>query len=141
MKLLTKNTDYAVRALLTLASLKKDEYLSARQISQRQKVPYQYLRRILQELIKKNLVISREGGGGGFRLKKRPNSIEISGIINIFQGRIQLSDCMFRKKLCHNRSNCVLRNQIQRIESIVASEFSKITIGSLLKDLTKQKGG
>jgi len=141
MKLLTKNTDYAVRALLTLASLKKDEYLSVRQISQKQKMPYQYLRSILQKLIKKNLVISREGGSGGCRLKKAPLSIKISKIINIFQGHIQLSDCMFRKKLCHNRSNCVLRKQTQRIESIMASEFSKITIGSLLNDLTKQKGG
>ena len=138
MKLLTKHTDYAIRALLELAG-SKGEFLSARQIAKQQHVPYQFLRQILQELIKNKLVISKEGREGGFRIDKDPDLISIVDIIAIFQGNIQLSECMFRKKLCANRSNCVLRKQINRIEKLVTEEFEDVTIGNLLKDLKKQK--
>ena len=58
MKLFTKHTDYAIRALLELAG-SKDEFLSARQIAKQQRIPYQFLRQILQGLIKNKLVISK----------------------------------------------------------------------------------
>jgi Rrf2 family cysteine metabolism transcriptional repressor len=132
MKLLTKHTDYAVRALLVLAQ-NKETFVSAREIANEQNIPYQFLRRILQELIKHKLVISKEGSEGGFKINQDPASIKVEEIIRIFQGNIQLSECMFRKKLCDNRSVCVLRKQIQRIEEIVSREFTKITIESLLK--------
>jgi len=138
MKLLTKHTDYAIRALLELAK-NKDKFLSARQIAKQQRIPYQFLRRILQGLIKNKLVISKEGNGGGFRIDKNPNLMSIVDVIAIFQGNIQFSDCMFRKKLCANRSSCVLRTQINRVEKLVGKEFEVITIGRLLKDLIKQR--
>ena len=138
MKLLTKHTDYAIRALLELAE-NKDEFFSARQISKQQGIPYQFLRQILQGLIRNKLVISKEGRGGGFRIDKEPDLISIVDVIVIFQGNIQLSECMFRKKLCANRSNCVLRKQINRVEELVNKEFKGITIGRLLKDLKEQK--
>ncbi|MDP8216734.1 MAG: Rrf2 family transcriptional regulator [Candidatus Kaelpia imicola] len=137
MKLLTKHTDYAIRALLGLAK-DKDKLLSAREISKQQHIPYQFLRQILQKLIKSKLVISKEGAGGGFRINNDPDLMSIVDIIAIFQGNIQLSDCMFRNKLCVNRSSCVLRKQINRVEKLVTKEFEAITIGRLLKDLRKQ---
>ena len=40
MKLITKNTDYAIRALMVLAK-HKGEYVSAREIAGEEKLPYQ----------------------------------------------------------------------------------------------------
>ncbi len=138
MKLLTKHTDYAIRALLELAG-NEDKFLSARQIAKRQSIPYQFLRQILQGLIKNKLAISKEGSGGGFRIDKNSDLISMVDIIAIFQGNIQISDCMFRKKLCANRLNCILRKQINRVEKLVNKEFKGITIGCLLKDFKKQR--
>ena len=132
MKLLTKNSDYAIRALLVLARDTK-AFISARQIAKEQNIPYQFLRRILQELIRNKLVISREGSGGGVRINKSPKRIKASEIIKIFQGDICISECMFRRDICQNRMKCTLRKQIQRIERIVREEFTGITILSLLK--------
>lgn len=135
MKLLTKHTDYAIRALIEL-SKNRDKFLSAQQIAEQQGIPYQFLRRILQGLIKNKIVIAKEGSGGGFKIDKDPNSVSIVDIITIFQGNIQLSDCMFRNKVCDNRSTCVLRKQINRVEKLVDKEFKAISIGRLLRDLT-----
>ena len=131
MKFLTKNTDYAARALIVLAG-HRGEYISARDIAEEQDMPYQFTRRILQELIKKDIVASKEGGRGGVILQRDPEDIKIIELINIFQGEVELFDCMFRDKLCKNRATCVLRHKIQKITEIVKKEFADITIASLM---------
>lgn len=137
MKLLTKNTDYAIRALLVLSQHNND-FISAKQISDEQDIPYEYLRKILQQLMKEGLVLSKGRGQGGFKINKDSRKIKVTDVINIFQGDIQFSECMFRKKFCANREHCVLRKNIQRIEKIVVDEFKGITIQSLLKDMEKE---
>ena len=136
MKLLTKNTDYAIRALFVLAK-NKDGYLSVRDIAKQQKIPYEYLRKILRVLIKEKLVESKKGGGGGFHIKTKPENVSIIDVIKVFQGDIELSDCMFRNRICENRKSCVLRKNIKRIEKVVEKEFKGITIAGLLTDMEK----
>lgn len=133
MKLLTKHTDYAIRALITLAE-NKQRYVSSREISVRQDIPYQFLRRILHELIRAKLVVSQEGGSGGFKINVNPDDISAADVISIFQGRLQLSDCLVRKHICSKRSGCVLRSEMMRIEKIMAREFHRIVLTKLLKN-------
>lgn len=134
MKLLTKNSDYAIRALLELAKNKSD-FLSSRDIAKKQKIPYSFLRKVLQELIKNNFVISREGWGGGFKIAEDPAKIKIGKVIETFQGQIRLSECMFRKKICQNKTTCVMRQEIMAIEKLVYDRFNEITIKKLLGKL------
>jgi Rrf2 family transcriptional regulator, cysteine metabolism repressor len=131
MKLLTKDTDYAVRALIALG-INKDNFISAREISKTQNIPYQFLRRILQKLSQHNLIESKEGKMGGVRLIGNPKKISVLDLIKIFQRNLELSDCMFRKKICPNRGTCVLRTEIKCIEDTVITEFKKLTIATLL---------
>jgi Rrf2 family transcriptional regulator, cysteine metabolism repressor len=134
MKVLTKKTDYAIRALLMLAS-NRGRFLSAKTISGEQDIPYQFLRGLLQELIRLELIESREGVLGGFMICRDPDEIRVKQLIEGFQGKVQVSECMFRKQMCANRAKCVLRHEIMRIEQVVNDEFDKITIGSLLRRL------
>lgn len=140
MKLLTKDTDYAIRALIVLAK-DSNQYLSARIIAKEQKMPYQFLRTIMQKLIKNKLVESKEGASGGFKIKKDPKKIKITDIIHIFQGNITLTECLFRKKICQNRKTCPLRREIKRIEWRLEDEFNKLTINKLLKKTSLVKKG
>ena len=132
MKLITKETDYALRALLNLA--REGGYLSSREIAGREKIPLHFLRRILQSLIKAGVIESREGAAGGVRLKVRPEKICLTDIIKIFLGRIQFSECVFKKKICTNHATCVIRKRIESIESKVADELGNTTIADLLQD-------
>jgi Rrf2 family protein len=134
MKLLTKETDYAIRAIMNLAR-NDDGFVSSRDIATAEAIPLHFLRRILQRLIKEELVDSREGAAGGVRLRRRPEKIHLDDIIRLFQGDIQLADCMFRKRICSNRKTCVLRKRIGKIEQMVNDEFAGITIADLLRDL------
>ena len=132
MKLITKNSDYAIRALIVLAK-NKNTYLPSSKIAKEQNIPYQFLRSILQSLIRNNLVVSKEGGGGGFKIDADPKDISVVDVIKIFQGNLQLTECMFRRKICMNRSTCILRKGIKRVEKIVEKEFDRMTLARLLK--------
>jgi Rrf2 family protein len=132
MKLITKETDYALRALLNLA--REGGYLSSRKIAEREGIPLHFLRRILQGLIKAGVIESKEGARGGVRLKAKPEDIRLTDIIRIFQGRIQFSECIFRKKICTNHATCVIRKRIESIESKVTDELGNTTISDLLQD-------
>ncbi len=134
MKILTKDTDYAVRALILLAK-EKDVFLSAKNISDTLSIPYHFLRGILQKLIQDGFVESKEGVSGGVRIIRNPSQIRIIDLIKLFQGGFELSDCMFRQKICPNRKICVLRAELKRIENTVSQEFEKLTIAKLLKKL------
>jgi len=134
MKLLTKESDYAIRALLVLAS-NPEETISSKTIAEMEKIPLQFLRRILQTLTKAGMITTREGVNGGVRLAVKAEDIPLSKIITLYQGKIQFTECLFRKKVCHNRANCVLRHRIMAIENSVANELSAVSIGTLIKDI------
>ena len=134
MKLLTKDTDYAVRAIVHIAR-NSDVYTSSRRIAEAEGIPLQFLRAILRTLTREGIIVAREGARGGVKLKARPRDVRVSDIIKIFQGDIELSECMFRKRLCSKRSTCVLRARIKAIEKMVSREFEKVTIATLINDL------
>ena len=134
MKLLTKETDYAIRAIMNMAG-QEGRFVSSRTISAQEEIPLHFLRRILQTLIKNCIIESKEGIAGGARLRTEPGKIRLADLIKMFQGEIQLSECMFRRRICANRGSCVLRKRIGRIEQMVTREFEQITIGDLINDM------
>jgi Rrf2 family protein len=112
-----------------------EEYVSATTLAQELGLPMNFLRRICSTLIKAKILKSHEGKNGGVQLAKKPKTITVLYLMELFDSMPELSDCTFRKKLCPNRKTCVLRKRILAIEKIVNREFSAITIQTLLDDL------
>lgn len=129
MKLITRNTDYALRALCFMAG--KKEIVSVDDLVKRLGVPRSFMRKILQQLNKENILESHKGQGGGFRLKACPKNIYLTQIMRIFQGQVGINGCFLKKQVCPNRGACVLRKKIHTIENNVIRELKKINIASL----------
>ncbi len=134
---MTKNTDYAARALIYLAR-SQERLVPSREIAEQEGIPLAFLRRILRELAQEGLINTREGAAGGVKLAVDPRKIELIRLIEICQGKINLVKCLFRRKLCPNRDHCVLRPRLMKIEELVLSELAGITIGGLVKDIEEQ---
>ncbi len=131
MKLITRDTDYAVRALCYMAGTKR-QMISVRRLVKELKVPRPFLRKILQILSKKGVLRSSKGRGGGFMLAVVPSKIFLVDLIEIFQGPLKLNECIFKKRVCPNRTTCRLEKKIGAIERYVISELKSVTIASLL---------
>jgi Rrf2 family protein len=139
MRLITKETDYAIRAVMQMAR-QPGTFVSSAEMAAAEKIPLQFLRRILQRLLKAGLITSREGVAGGASLRERPERIQLLDIMRVFQGRVELSQCMFRRQICANRGTCVLRKRIRSIEKKLADEFAGISIADLLNDAAGNAG-
>ncbi len=139
MKIFRKDSDYAVRILLFLAMRDGTDFVSTTFLAHELGLPLNYLRRIGTTLIRARILEAREGAGGGVRSARKPNSITLLELINLFQGKVELSDCTFREKLCVNRGTCLLRRRILGIEEKIAKEFDAISIQDLIDDLTRSE--
>jgi Rrf2 family protein len=132
MKLITRYTDYALRALCFIGKY-NGKIVSVSRLSHELGIPQPFLRKILQILNKKRVLKSLKGLGGGFLLNKSPANIFLTDIMRIFQGKLSLNECSLKKLLCPERRVCPLRKKISGIESYVLRELNSISIASLIK--------
>ena len=138
MKLITRNTDYAMRALCYMAKQAKRS-VSATELVQELRIPRPFLRKLLQKLSGEGILRSTKGQGGGFSLERSPKSVRLTDLIRIFQGGIQLNECIFKKKICPNRGTCALKREIDGIEQSVLKQLEKVSIASLIKQKRRQE--
>ena len=136
MKVFRKETDYAIRMLIYLSMKGESDYMSVTALSKALGLPMNFLRRICSRLTQAKILSTQEGKNGGVRLVENPAKINVLQLIELFDGKPELSDCTFQKKLCPNRKKCVLRKRILAIENIVSQECAAITIQSLIDDIS-----
>jgi len=82
----TRKTDYAVQALLHMASREESGPVSAREIAECHAIPMELTAKLLQALARTGLCESRQGVRGGYRLGLAPASISLRAIIEAVEG-------------------------------------------------------
>lgn len=133
MKLITRDTDYAVRALCFIDK-HKENLVSVTELVNRLKIPRSFLRKILQILNSEGILSSYKGQGGGFTLARKADSIFLVNLIEIFQGTLRLNECFFKKRDCPSVKICPLKKRIDAVEKKLINELKSITIASLLRE-------
>lgn len=133
MKLITRDTDYALRALCCIAKNKKEKVFSVSFLIGKLGVPGPFLRKLLQVLHNQGILKSFKGKGGGFSLAKKSRDIFLTDLMRIFQGRFCLNECRLKKGICPHIRGCPLRAKVLKIEKYVRKELSSVTVASLLK--------
>jgi len=132
MKLITRNTDYAIRAMAHFAK-NRDKRYSVSDLVVELKIPRPFLRKILQVLNKKDILKSYKGQDGGFALAVSPTKIFLLDLIEVFQGPFKLNECFFKKNICPRTKNCLLKKRLDKIEKYVIRELESVSIAHLLK--------
>jgi Rrf2 family transcriptional regulator, cysteine metabolism repressor len=131
MRLMTKNADYAITALCTLAR-QPGRMLTAGALARELKISHAFLRKLFQLLERRGVVNSRKGRGGGFALAAPPDRITLSAVMEAVQGPVTVGDCLVRRKVCPRVAHCVLRRKLQGIEQRLVGELNALTIASLI---------
>ena len=136
MKLITRDTDYAVRALREIAQ-SKEKMVSTLYLEEKLGIPRAFLRKILQLLQKSGILDSAKGNQGGFILARPTQKILLLDIIKVFQGNVCVSDCVFLKEPCPQKSCCSLRGELKKIENYALERLGAVTLKSLLANTRK----
>ena len=131
MKLITRDTDYALRAICFLGK-HKGRIIAVSKLVKELKIPRPFLRKNLQALNKKGILESTKGKGGGFSLARSPKKIFLLDVIEAFQGPFRLNECFFKKSVCPHTKRCKLKKKIDAIERFVLKELGTVTIDFLI---------
>jgi len=131
MKLITRDTDYAIKAICFMAK-KRYRVVSVSELVKELKIPRPFLRKILQILNKGNVLKSYKGSGGGFILNRPAYKIFILDLITANQGPFELFGHTIKNKACHNTKKCILKKKLDVIENNIKKELKNITIADLI---------
>jgi Rrf2 family protein len=131
MKLITRDTSYALHALCYLFK-EKERIVSVDELVRELKVPRAFARKILQKLNKKDILKSYKGSGGGFSLNKKPENIYLLDIMKVFQGPFKLNECVFKKKPCPEIKKCRLKEKLDNIEDSIINELRNVNLTKMM---------
>jgi Rrf2 family protein len=89
--LVSKKSQYALRAILELALRNTDQPVKIREIAAAQNIPARFLEVILNELRHGGLVESRRGSEGGYMLAQGLKDLRVGEVIRCVQGPVSMT--------------------------------------------------
>ncbi len=128
---ISKKSQYGLRSLVYL-SKQPDKYFSLRLISQQEKIPFNYLEKILSELERNNLVKSKKGAYGGYALARKPSQITVGQVIKILEKGINLVECIGSNN-CAMQKTCTTINFWKKLQESLEKTIDSITLKDLIK--------
>jgi Rrf2 family protein len=87
---------YALRILVDMAEHATETYIPLKEIAQRQEISEKYLESIVKELVKNDVVSGVRGKGGGYRLRRPPEQINVGDILKYMEGTLAPVACLER---------------------------------------------
>jgi Rrf2 family iron-sulfur cluster assembly transcriptional regulator len=132
MRLTTKGR-YAVTAMLDLALNAQEKPITLADISQRQGISLSYLEQLFSRMRKNGLVASARGPGGGYRLSRDANDINIAQIIEAVDEKVSLNRCEGRGD-CHNGGPCLTHELWCNLSDQIYSFLNGISLGDLVEE-------
>jgi len=128
--MLPKTAEYALRAVACLAR-QIEHPLAADALAEQTKVPRRYLHKVLQDLVKAELVHSRSGPGGGYSLLGLASDISILDVVNAVAPLERIRHCPLG--LPSHTTLCPLHKELDRAYAATEEAFSRVTIGQILE--------
>ena len=131
MKISTKGRS-ALRVMIDLAVNDKGDYVSLKDISNRQEVSLKYLEQIMAMLNKAGYVKSTRGNNGGYRLAKSPEEYKVGDILRKTEGDLAPIACVNGEE-CGKRENCKTFKFWQGLDNVINEYVDSKTLADLIK--------
>jgi Rrf2 family protein len=106
---ITRQADYAVRAVLYLARLEPTQRAATSQVAKEQRIPPSFLAKIISQLSIAGLLHTSRGARGGVTLAREPKEITLLEVIEAIDGPIMLNECVNGNGTCNFDDDCPLR--------------------------------
>ena len=128
MKINTK-IRYGLRMLLAIAQ--NGKLMNTTELGNGMHVSPKYLRKLAGPLEKAGLIKSVQGIYGGYELNKKPEEITLLKLMDAFNERISLADCLLGKK-CELKDTCLAKQVWELLEKTMAKHFLPISLRDIL---------
>ncbi len=127
---ITRQADYALRAMLYLAQLEPTQRAATSQIADEQHIPPSFLAKIISQLSIAGLIHTSRGARGGVSLARQAEEISILEVVEAIDGPISLNECTHGAGACAFGDSCPLRplwceTQSELVERLRSTNFAQ----------------
>lgn len=136
----TTKAEYGVRLLVELGRQDLDSPVSLKAIAEAESLPLGYLEHVVALLRKADLVESRRGARGGYRLARPAEMITMDQVVLALEGEIAPMDCFVeeceRRVSCSHLTDggagCATRMLWTRVQDAVVDALRRTTLAELV---------
>lgn len=129
---------YGLQGMLYIAMHASDQKnIDLKQIASDQNIPKHFLSKILQQLVKNNLLYSMKGPTGGFKLSRPPEEITLIEIIDAIDGLGVFKQCGIGFKKCNDNNPCPIHHEYKKVREQVETLFKSKTLLELTEDVER----
>ena len=126
---------YALRVLIDMAEHNRNGYIKLKDIADRQEISEKYLESIVKQLVKNRIVTGLRGKGGGYKLSKAPDEINVGEVLRIMEGSLAPVACMEETTLsCPKVSECRTREFWRGLNDVIRRYTDSFTIADLTRE-------
>lgn len=129
---LTRRGDYAVRAMLAMASVDDHGWSSAPRISSAMAIPERFLPRVLRDLARAGLIEARLGRTGGYRLVRPASEVSLLDVIDAVEPADAVRRCVLRGIPCGVDGRCQVHDAFDEARLAHRARLAQATLASLV---------
>jgi len=127
---ITRQADYALRAMIFLAQMEPNQRAATNQIADVQSIPPSFLAKIISQLSIAGLIHTSRGARGGVSLARPPEEISILEVVEAIDGPISLNECTQNPSACPFGDTCPLHElwcttQAELVDKLRGTSFAK----------------
>ena len=127
---ITRQADYALRAMINLARLDPTKRAATSQIAEEQRIPPSFLAKIISQLSIAGLIHTSRGARGGVSMARLPENVNVLEVVEAIDGPISLNDCTGDPSACPFGEDCPLRplwceTQAELIDRLRKTNFAR----------------
>jgi Rrf2 family protein len=130
---ITRQADYAVRAIVYLAELGPDQRAATSHIAQEKQIPPSFLAKIVSQLSVAGLLQTSRGARGGVSLAKSPEQISLLEVVEAIDGPILLNECVADSGTCIFGDTCPMRPVWCDAQKELVSKLNSTSFGHFVK--------
>ncbi len=131
---ITKQADYALRAMLFLAQLPPNQRAATSQIADEQAIPPSFLAKIISQLSIAGLIHTSRGARGGVSLAISPEKVSILDVVEAIDGPIALNECTVNPSVCPNGPSCPIHSMWCEAQFELVNKLKNTTFASVVKN-------
>lgn len=130
---ITRQADYAVRAVLYLAGLNNGGRAPTSLIAREQRIPPSFLAKIVSQLSVAGVVQTSRGARGGVSLARESDTISLLEVIEAIDGPITLNECVTDPKACPFGDECTVNKvwcdaQAKLVAQLSSTNFATLAV-------------
>lgn len=139
--MLSNACKYAIRSSIYIAmSTQKGEKVSIKEVAESINSPVSFTAKILQKLVKSDIVLSSRGIGGGFWLAaNKADKIFMIDIVKAIDDAESLNSCVLGLSECSEKMPCPAHKNYKHIKASILEMLNKTSLGEMVNDLEKEK--